>query len=112
MDKPLKANVISDLATLAAVLADGHWRTAAQIKLRLPAWHDRRIRQAAELSDGAVISAPGCEKGYRLAAASSRDEYVEEIRRRYVSQIRRMQERLAAMDAKFFPKTQQKELEL
>jgi hypothetical protein len=60
-------------------------------------WTDRRLRAAAEASDGEVLSAPGCT-GYRLARLSTVDEYYNLERAHYTSQIQMMQARVCAMD--------------
>lgn len=60
-------------------------------------WKDRRLRAAAEASDGRVLSAPGLA-GYRLAALTPVADYLANERARYRSQIRVMVRRLLAMD--------------
>ena len=76
------------------------WRTGFAIRTILT-WSERRLRDAAEASDGRVLSAPGCSLGYRLAEGCDPKEYGREVRGRYVSQIRRMEERLRKMDMQF-----------
>lgn len=60
-------------------------------------WNDRRLRAAAEASDGEVLSAPGVE-GYRLARLTPVESYMATERARYRSQIEQMTARLLAMD--------------
>lgn len=60
-------------------------------------WSDRRLRAAAEASQGEVLSAPGCV-GYRLAERTPVADYYNTERARFLSQIQVMQARLAAMD--------------
>ena len=60
-------------------------------------WKDRRLRAAAEASDGAILSAPGVT-GYRLAATTTVADYYSNYRSRYMSQIAEMQRRITAMD--------------
>lgn len=60
-------------------------------------WTDRRLRAAAEAARGDILSAPGCV-GYRLAESTPVADYYKTERPRFLSQIRDMQERLAAMD--------------
>lgn len=71
-------------------------RPAAEVAQVLE-WSDRRLRAAAEASNGAVLSAPGCI-GYRLASQTAVQDYYLVERARYQSQIREMQARLVAMD--------------
>jgi hypothetical protein len=60
-------------------------------------WTDRRLRAAAEASEGEVLSAPGCT-GYRLARHTPVQSYYETERAHYRSQINLMTARLLAMD--------------
>ena len=60
-------------------------------------WNDRRLRSAAEASDGLILSAPGCT-GYRLAECTPVEDYLRTERARYLSQIQDMQRRLIEMD--------------
>lgn len=60
-------------------------------------WTDRRLRAAAEASNGEILSAPGCV-GYRLAESTPVEDYYATERTRYRSQIRVMARRLIAMD--------------
>ena len=79
------------------------WHTGESIRAK-QCWSERRLRDAAEASDGRVLSAPGCSLGYRLAEGCDVKEYQKEVRVRYLSQVKRMQERLAKMDGQFqFP---------
>jgi len=71
---------------------------AADLAQRMPGlWTDRRLRAAAEASDGAILSAPGCT-GYRLAAATTVASYYAVERAHMMSQIDRMRSRVCAMD--------------
>lgn len=88
----------NDVTTLLTVAGDGLWHTGASL-CQVLGWHERRLRDAAELSNGKIVSAPGCALGYKLANPANKDEYIREVRSRYVSQIRRMEYRLKAMDA-------------
>ena len=60
-------------------------------------WSDRRFRDAANASNGRVLSAPGVQ-GYRLARHTSVDSYYSTERARYKSQIDAMTKRLTEMD--------------
>lgn len=71
-------------------------RPAADIAEAL-AWTDRRLRAAAEASEGRILSAPGLT-GYRLAASASVASYYATERPRYLAQIQDMQHRLLQMD--------------
>lgn len=71
-------------------------RPAADLGAAL-GWNDRRLRAAAEASDGEILSAPGCT-GYRLARSTPVDDYLANERARYRSQITMMTARMLAMD--------------
>lgn len=60
-------------------------------------WSDRKLRAAAEASDGLILSAPGCT-GYRLAECTPVNDYMRTERACYLSQIQDMQRRLLEMD--------------
>ena len=60
-------------------------------------WKDRRLRRAAEASDGRILSAPGVT-GYRLAETTPVESYYQNERARYLSQIEQMRMRILAMD--------------
>jgi hypothetical protein len=79
------------------VCADTTGRLTAADHAEAMSWSDRRIRAAAEASNGRVLSAPGCI-GYRLAERTSVASYHEIERPRYRSQIRIMLRRMLAMD--------------
>ena len=59
----------SDLTALCDALRFGQWLTAGQLALAL-GWSDRKVRDVASASQGAVVSWPG-SPGYRLFSACS-----------------------------------------
>lgn len=71
-------------------------RPAAQL-CTFMGWKDRRLRAAAEASDGRILSAPGCP-GYRLAENTPVAEYYAVERAHYMSQIDQMRARILNMD--------------
>jgi hypothetical protein len=73
-------------------------RPAAQLCEQL-GWNDRRLRAAAEASDGEVLSAPGCT-GYRLARHTPVSDYLATEYARYTSQISEMQRRVCLMTSR------------
>jgi len=85
-----------DVRKLKLFLADGKRHTGKEIMARM-GWKERQLRDAAEHADGAVLSAPGVP-GYRLTRLTSVSDYMENERAAYMSQIKRMQERLIKMD--------------
>lgn len=97
--KPSAERAAEDALRLVAALRinPGLCGLPADRVSRCLGWNDRRLRAAAEASDGAVLSAPGCT-GYRLAERVSVQDYNATERARYLSQIRLMQARLCAMD--------------
>jgi hypothetical protein len=97
--KPARERARDDAQTLVRFLRgrrDLQNQPAATLQTVLD-WKDRRLRAAAEASDGAILSAPGVT-GYRLASATPVDEYYRQYRSRYMSQIAEMQRRITAMD--------------
>jgi hypothetical protein len=70
----------------------------SEIVCQFMQWNKRKLRAAAEASDGRILSAPGCV-GYRLAEDTSVSSYYATERARYLSQIKDMQLRLTRMDA-------------
>ena len=85
-----------DVATLLAMLAHGKWQTGKVLRACAD-WREDRLRHAAEAAGGQVVSGPGCSLGYRLASACPVEEYLEQVDRRYRSQMRKMGARLIAM---------------
>ena len=86
-----------DITALLFELGNGEWHTGEQLRTAI-GWGERKLRDVAEASNGQVLSAPGCALGYKLAVYTPVEEYYAEIRRRYQSQIKRMEERLIKMD--------------
>ena len=96
-----RAAAADDAQTLVEILRrhpSNQGIPAADLAQRMPGrWTDRRLRAAAEASDGAILSAPGCT-GYRLAAATTVASYYAVERAHMMSQIDRMRSRVCAMD--------------
>ena len=86
-----------DISALLFALGNGEWHTGEQLRTAC-GWGERKLRDVAEASNGQVLSAPGCSLGYKLARYTAVEEYYREIRGRYQSQIKRMEERLMRMD--------------
>ena len=76
------------LDRLIEVLADGRWYQARELKTLLHT-SDRKVRQLAEFSRGAVISG---QQGYRLTRHASVDE-IDHAERWLLSQSRKMADR-------------------
>jgi hypothetical protein len=90
-------NDAAELIDHLRVCGDGVSKLTAADHATALDWSDRRIRAAAEASNGRVLSAPGIP-GYRLAERTSVASYHETERPRYRSQIRIMLRRMLAMD--------------
>jgi hypothetical protein len=58
-------------------------------------WTDRKVRAVAQMSKGAVLSAPGLP--YRLASLTSVDEFNRTYDAAYAGQIRHMEQRRMEM---------------
>jgi hypothetical protein len=80
------------LARLLNFLCNRGWRTAREIEATLGSpFSDRYIRKLAEKSEGRLI---GCDLGYKPTSQATPEE-LSEWRGRYISQIKRMQERVS-----------------
>jgi hypothetical protein len=80
----------ADTNALLTALRFGQWLTASQLAVML-AWTDRKVRDVASRTRGAVISYPG-SPGYRLFSACSVDE-IQHATNALLSQARDMTQR-------------------
>jgi hypothetical protein len=96
--KPAVAD--AEVAELVGVLRDARtWVSTERIK-RLTGMNDRRIRAAAEASNGLVLSGPG-SPGYMLTEFASMDTK-DLIVRKIVRQAKRMIARAKAIERRHY----------
>ncbi len=70
--KPRKSDPAQDAAEMERVMASGGWRQADFFRSVFQ-WTDRRIRAAAEASEGRIMSYPG-SPGYKLTSKATPEE--------------------------------------
>jgi len=92
--KPTADN--SDVKAVWEYLLTSEGATAEQIA-KAVGIRKRNVRATAEASHGTILSAPGIA-GYYLACRQTIAWYKANIRRRYLSQIKKMIKRLIDMD--------------
>lgn len=85
----------ADLTALCDALRFGEWRTAGQLATDL-GWTDRKVREVASTSQGAIVSFPG-SPGYRLFSACSVEEINHAVNA-MLSQARDMTARAVATE--------------